>query len=117
MAVKTKKSQAAAKAKPTAKHIGLVKNDAYLEPYEDAIKGRHDHALWKLDNLTNHGKQNLPILPTDTNITDCIRPRADGCSVSGHRTPRRFISWATSTDGRNLTSIRQSALTNMATGS
>ena len=59
MAVKTKKSQAAAKAKPTAKHIGLVKNDAYLEPYEDAIKGRHDHALWKLDNLTNHGKQNL----------------------------------------------------------
>ena len=46
MAVKTKKSQAAAKAKPTAKHIGLVKNDAYLEPYEDAIKGRHDHALW-----------------------------------------------------------------------
>ena len=59
MAVKTKKSQAAAKAKPTAKHIGLVKNDAYLEPYEDAIKGRHDHALWKLDNLTNHGKKNL----------------------------------------------------------
>ena len=28
--------------------IGLVKNDPYLADYEDAIKGRHDHALWKL---------------------------------------------------------------------
>ena len=27
------------------KHIGLVKNDPYLEPYEDAIRGRHEHAL------------------------------------------------------------------------
>lgn len=41
------------------KHIGLVKNDSYLEPYEDAIKGRHDHALWKLNQLTKNGKQTL----------------------------------------------------------
>ena len=40
-------------------HIGLVKNDSWLEPYEDAIKGRHDHALWKLNQLTNNGKQTL----------------------------------------------------------
>lgn len=40
-------------------HIGLVKNDPWLEPYEDAIKGRHDHALWKLNELTNNGKQTL----------------------------------------------------------
>ena len=26
---------------------------------EDAIKGRHDHALWKLGQLTNNGKQTL----------------------------------------------------------
>ena len=31
------------------KHIGLVKNDPYLEPYEEAIRGRHDHAQWKLN--------------------------------------------------------------------
>ena len=40
-------------------HIGLVKNDSWLEPYEEAIKGRHDHALWKLNDLTNNGKQTL----------------------------------------------------------
>lgn len=58
MATKTKKAQAATK-KPTVKHIGLVKNDAYLEPYEEAIRGRHDHALWKLNALTKNGKTKL----------------------------------------------------------
>ena len=38
-----------AKTKKTVvNHIGLVKNDPYLEPYEDAIRGLHDHAVWKL---------------------------------------------------------------------
>ena len=67
----TKKPAAAAK-KPAAKkttakkaapkqpqHIGLVKNDSWLEPFEDAIRGRHDHALWKLNQLTKNGKQKL----------------------------------------------------------
>ena len=37
-----------AKTKKTVlpKHIGLVENDPYLEPYEGAIRGRHEHALW-----------------------------------------------------------------------
>ena len=52
-----------AEKKPTKakapKHIGLVKNDGYLEPYEDAIRGRHDHALWKLGQLTQNGKKTL----------------------------------------------------------
>ena len=39
--------------------IGLVKNDAYLAPYEEAIKGRHDHYLWKLSQLTANGKKSL----------------------------------------------------------
>lgn len=41
------------------KHIGIVAHDQYLEPYEDAIKGRHNHAVWKMDQLTQHGKQSL----------------------------------------------------------
>ncbi len=41
------------------KHIGLVKNDSWLEPYESAIQGRHAHALWRLNQLTNNGKQSL----------------------------------------------------------
>ena len=40
-------------------HIGIVKNDSYLAPFEDAIRGRHDHALWKLAQLTHDGKQTL----------------------------------------------------------
>ncbi|MCI6207932.1 MAG: alpha amylase C-terminal domain-containing protein [Prevotella sp.] len=41
------------------KHIGIVRNDEYLAPFEEAIKGRHDHALWKLKCLTNDGKTKL----------------------------------------------------------
>src|SRR5574344_1703961 len=40
-------------------HIGLVNNDGWLEPFEGAIRGRHDHALWKLDQLTHQGKHTL----------------------------------------------------------
>lgn len=57
MATKTKSTKAV--KKPAVKHIGLVKNDAYLQPYEDAIRGRHEHALWKLNVLTNNGKTKL----------------------------------------------------------
>ncbi len=41
------------------RHIGLVENDAYLAPYEDAIRGRHEHVLWKLNQLTHGGKNTL----------------------------------------------------------
>ena len=43
----------------TTERIGLVKNDPWLEPYEAAIVGRHEHALYKLNELTNNGKQSL----------------------------------------------------------
>ena len=56
----TKKSKAASEKKEApVKHIGIVKNDPWLEPFEGAICGRHDHALWKLNELTNGGKQTL----------------------------------------------------------
>ena len=54
-----KKTVKATKKVQTKKHIGLVKNDPYLEPYEDAIRGRHEHALWKLSQLTQEGKKSL----------------------------------------------------------
>ena len=44
---------------PKVKHIGLVKNDPWLEPFEDAIKGRHEHAVWKINQLTRNGKKSL----------------------------------------------------------
>ena len=40
-------------------HIGLVRNDSWLEPFEGAIRGRHDHAVWKINQLTQNGKKTL----------------------------------------------------------
>ena len=48
-----------AKAAPKVKHIGLVKNDPWLEPFEPAIAGRHQHVVDKLAQLTNGGKNTL----------------------------------------------------------
>lgn len=65
-------------------HIGLVKNDSWLQPYEEAIKGRHEHALYKLNQLTNNGRQTLSDFAT-------------GYLYFGlHRTPRQWIlrEWA-----------------------
>lgn len=39
--------------------LRIVKNDSWLKPYNDAIQGRHDHALWKLNQLTQNGKITL----------------------------------------------------------
>lgn len=49
----------APKAPKKPQHIGLVKNDSWLEPYEAAICGRHNHAEWMINKLTNGGKQSL----------------------------------------------------------
>ena len=58
-APKAKKTTAKKSTPKVPQHIGLVKNDGWLEPFEDAIKGRHDHALWKLNQITRNGKQKL----------------------------------------------------------
>ena len=44
---------------PENPHIGLVRNDSWLEPFEDAIRGRHEHAVWKINQLTQNGKKKL----------------------------------------------------------
>lgn len=51
-------------------HIGLVKNDSYLAPYEDAIRGRHEHALWKMNQLTQMVSCRFLISQMATIITD-----------------------------------------------
>ena len=59
-----------AKTKKTVqpKHIGLVKNDAYLEPYEGATTS-----------------------PMATTISGCTKQPVDGCSVSGLPMLLRYI--------------------------
>ena len=39
--------------------LNLIKNDPWLEPYADAIVGRHQHAINKEAELTRKGKQTL----------------------------------------------------------
>lgn len=90
MALKSKKTQTK-NSESKVKHIGLVKNDAYLAPYEEAIKGRHDHALWKLNSLTNNGKTKLTDLPMDISIMVCTKQSADGCSANGHLMLLQYI--------------------------
>ena len=46
-------------AEQAPQHIGLVQHDSWLEPFEGAIRGRHDHALWKIGQLTQNGKKTL----------------------------------------------------------
>lgn len=53
------RSIAATKFMAKNNHIGIVEHDSWLEPYEDAIRGRHDHALWQLNRLTQNGKRSL----------------------------------------------------------
>lgn len=70
--------------KQKKKLLKLVKNDSWLEPYNDAIQGRHDHVLWKLNQLTQEGKISLSDF-------------ADGHLYFGlHRTARKWIfrEWA-----------------------
>ena len=49
-------------------HIGLVQNDSWLEPFEDAIRGRHEHALWKIGKLTNNGKKSLSAFAVSSTV-------------------------------------------------
>lgn len=39
--------------------LNLIKNDSWLEPYKDAIGGRHQHALAKIAELTNNGRETI----------------------------------------------------------
>ena len=51
----------ATKKKPAAKKqplLKLVKNDPWLEPFNEAIQGRYDHVMYKLNELTG-GKGSL----------------------------------------------------------
>ena len=41
------------------KPIGIVARDKYLQSFEAAIQGRHDHALWKMNQLTRNGEITL----------------------------------------------------------
>lgn len=59
------------------RQLKIVKNDEWLSPYEQAIQGRHDHALYKMNELAGKGT---------------LSDFADGYLYFGlHRTPRQWV--------------------------
>ena len=61
--------------------LKIVKNDPWLEPYKEAILGRHLYALQREAELTNGSK--LTESATNHSISDCIKRHQSGCSVNG----------------------------------
>ena len=53
------KMTAAKRAEDNAQLMGIVKNDSYLVPFNEAICGRHNHAVERIKELTFEGKQTL----------------------------------------------------------
>ncbi len=55
----TESEGAATRNEEAKEHIGLVKSDLWLEPFENAICGRHQHAIDKMMELTGNGTTSL----------------------------------------------------------
>lgn len=72
--------------------LNLIKNDPWLEPYADAINGRHKHAAEKEAELTNKGKQTLSDFASGYLYLACIALMKAGFSANGLPMPLRF-SW------------------------
>lgn len=53
------KITAAKRVEDNAQLMGIVKNDSYLVPFNEAICGRHNHAVERIKELTFEGKQTL----------------------------------------------------------
>jgi 1,4-alpha-glucan branching enzyme len=47
------------KDKVESRHVGIVENDSWLEPFENVICDRHEHVECKIKEFTNKGKISL----------------------------------------------------------
>lgn len=70
--------------------LNLIKNDPWLEPYADAINGRHKHAAEKEAELTNKGKQTLSDFASGYLYLVCTVLITAGFSANGPPMPPRF---------------------------
>lgn len=53
--------------------MGIVKNDSYLTPFNEAICGRHNHAVERIKELTLGASKLFPTLPMDIIIMAYIK--------------------------------------------
>ena len=88
----TKTSVPAQRNTNRARSSNSVKNDEWLAPYADAIRGRHEQALHKIEELTQ-GKQTTFRICHGTPLFGLHRTRKNWISESGHPMPRAS-SWS-----------------------
>lgn len=73
------------------KTLNLIKNDPWLEPYAEAITGRHEYAMYKEAELTMVENRLYRTLLRDICISVCIVQIKDGLSANGHPMQPIFI--------------------------
>ncbi len=71
--------------------LNLIKNDPWLEPFADAINGRHQHAIDKESELTNKGKLTLSDFASGYLYFACIVLTMVGFSVNGRLTQPKSL--------------------------
>lgn len=77
------KITAAKRAEDNAQLMGIVKNDSYLVPFNEAICGRHNHAVERIKELTFEGKQTLSDFANGYNYYGLHKTMVNGYSVNG----------------------------------
>ena len=70
--------------------LNLIKNDPWLEPFADAINGRHQHAIDKESELTNKGKLTLSDFASGY-LYFGLHRTDDGFSVNGRLTQPKSL--------------------------
>ncbi len=78
--------------------LNFIKNDPWLEPFADAITGRHQHAVDKEAELTNKGKQTLSDFASGYLYFGLHRTDKAGFSVNGLLMLLRFSMVGTFND-------------------
>ena len=71
--------------------LNIIKNDPWLEPFADAITGRHQYALNKEAELTIKENKLFRTLHQAIFILVCTVLPKDGRSANGHRMLLIFI--------------------------
>ena len=72
--------------------LGLIANDPWLEPFSDAIEGRHESVKNKINELTNNGKMTLSDFASGYLYYGLHRTRKGWVSVNGHQMPKISFS-------------------------
>ena len=88
------------------KKLEILRNDPWLEPYAEAITGRHEDVIRKMEELTAETGGSLSQFANAYKYSAFIvRKTANGSSVNTHRTRHRYGSSGHSPTGKMTSAI------------